>query len=214
MVSYRHLTAEERERIAALQAEGQSVRASAQALGRSPATVSRELRRIALASGVRRPAIAEGSCLLRRQRLVVLKHHPALADYVTDRAAEGWTPEQLSDRLKRGLERGLLCVSTETIYAWILRPAQRTATRWRDLPRGKAKPGRRGARDSKDRIKDKVHLSERSASAVARAERGHRGANLVIWKRARPVLVLHERKTRLTPWPFYWARPLPRPSRS
>jgi len=198
MESYSHLTAAERDRIADLKAEGQSVRAIAQALGRSAATISRELRRNALASGAYRPTIAEGSYLLRRQRLAVLERDPALAGYVTDRLAEGWTPEQIAGRLKRGVERSLRYVSTETIYAWIFRPGQKSAQLWRYLPRGKAKRGRRRARTSKDRIKDKVHVSERSASAVARAEPGHWEADLVICKRARPVLVLHERKTRLT----------------
>jgi IS30 family transposase len=41
---------------------------------------------------------------------------------VTDRLAEGWTPEQIAGRLKRGVERSLRYVSTETIYAWIFRP--------------------------------------------------------------------------------------------
>ena len=196
--SYSHLTAAERDRIADLKAEGQSVRAIAQALGRSPATISRELRRNALASGAYRPTIAEGSYLLRRQRPAVLERDPALAGYVTDRLAEGWTPEQIAGRLKRGVERGLRYVSTETIYAWIFRPGQKPAQLWRYLPRRKAKRGRRRARDSKDRIKDKVHVSERPETAEARAESGHWEADLLICKRARPVLVLHERKTRLT----------------
>ena len=58
--------------------------------------------------------------------------------------------------------------------------------------------GRRRARNGEDRIKDKVHVSERSESADSRAGPGHWEADLVICKRARPVLVLHERKTRLT----------------
>jgi ParB-like chromosome segregation protein Spo0J len=106
---------EERDRIADLKADGQSVRAIAQALARSPATIRRALRRNALASGAYRPAIAEGSYLLRRQRPAVLEHDPALADYVTDRLAEGWTPEQIAGRLKRGVERGLRYVSTGAI---------------------------------------------------------------------------------------------------
>lgn len=40
---------------------------------------------------------------------------PALAGYVTDRLALGWTPEQLAGRLKRGVGRGRRYVSTETI---------------------------------------------------------------------------------------------------
>jgi IS30 family transposase len=115
MGSYSHLTAAQRDRIADLKAAGQSIRAIAQALGRSPATISRELRRNALASGAYRPTIAEGSYLLRRQRSAVLERDPALAGYVTDRLAEGWTPEQIAGRLKRGVERGLRYVSTETI---------------------------------------------------------------------------------------------------
>ena len=54
------------------------------------------------------------------------------------------------------------------------------------------------ARRSKDRIKHKIHISERSEAANTRKEAGHWEADLVICKRARPVLVLHERKTRLT----------------
>ena len=77
----------ERDQIAALQAEGQSVRAIAQALGRSPATISRELRRNALASGAYRPTITEGSYLLRRQRPAVLERDAPLAGYLTDRLA-------------------------------------------------------------------------------------------------------------------------------
>jgi transposase, IS30 family len=198
MRGYSHLTAAERDRIADLKAEGQSVRTIARALGRSPATISRELRRNALASGAYRPTIAEGSYLLRRQRPSVLERDPELAGFVTDRLVEGWTPEQIAGRLKRGVERSLRYVSTETIYAWIFRPGQKAAKLWCYLPRGKAKRGRRRARDSKDRIKDKVHVSERSESADSRAEPGHWEADLVICKRARPVLVLHERKTRLT----------------
>ena len=87
MRGYNHLSAAERDRIAALKADGLSVRAIAHALGRSPATISRELRRNALASGAYRPTIAEGSYLLRRQRSAVLERDLALAGYVTDRLA-------------------------------------------------------------------------------------------------------------------------------
>ena len=66
------------------------------------------------------------------------------------------------------------------------------------LPRGKPRRGRRKARASRDTIKDKTHISQRSGAADARAEAGHWEADLVICKRTRPVLVLHERETRLT----------------
>ena len=42
---YHHLTASERTTLMAMQAEGQSLRATAAHLGRSPSTLSRELKR-------------------------------------------------------------------------------------------------------------------------------------------------------------------------
>ncbi len=55
-----HLELEERERLAALKAEGLSLRAIAGRLGRAASTVSRELRRNALPKGGYLPVHAEG----------------------------------------------------------------------------------------------------------------------------------------------------------
>ena len=127
------------DRIADLKSAGASLRAIAEALGRSPSTISRVLRRNACPGGTYRPHIADGAYLLRRQRAAVLERDAALAGYVTDRLAEGWTPEQIAGRLRRGIERGLRAVSTETIYAWIVRPSQKAGKLWRFLPRRKAR---------------------------------------------------------------------------
>src|SRR5207245_6480474 len=66
-----HLELEERERLAALKAEGLSLRAIARALGRAASTVSRELRRNALPKGGYLPVHAEGCYLERRRRPAV-----------------------------------------------------------------------------------------------------------------------------------------------
>src|ERR671933_26692 len=63
-----HPTLDERERLAALKAEGLSLRAIAARLGRAASTVSRELRRNALPKGGYLPVHAEGCYLERRQR--------------------------------------------------------------------------------------------------------------------------------------------------
>src|SRR5918912_2430032 len=106
-----HLELEERERMAALKAEGLSLRA----LGRAASTVSRELRRNALPRGGYLPVHAEGCYLARRQRQAVLERDERLGRFVRDRLLEGWTPEQIAGWLERGEERGLRAVSTETI---------------------------------------------------------------------------------------------------
>jgi IS30 family transposase len=198
MSGYSHLTAEERDRIAGLKAGGLSLRAIARALGRAASTISREVRRNALDSGAYRPHVADGSYMLRRQRTAALETNARLAAYVTDRLAEGWTPEQIAGRLRLGIETGLRAVCAETIYGWIYRSAQKAGRLWRFLTRHHARRRKRHGRASRDTIAEKTHISQRSEDADTRAAAGHWEADLVICKRSRPVLVLHERKTRIT----------------
>ena len=130
-----HLELVERERLAALKAEGLSLRAIARALGRAASTVSRELRRNALPKGGYLPVHAEGCYRERRQRPAVLERDERLGRFVRERLLEGWTPEQIAGWLKRGEERGLGRVSVETIYAFLHRPGQRGEKLWQLLPR-------------------------------------------------------------------------------
>ncbi len=197
MPGYNHLDRSERDQIADMKAQGLGITAIARAIGRHPSTLSRELKRNAHADGTYRPVFAEGSYRFRRQRSAILEIDASLRRFVVDRLAEGWTPEQIAGWLSRGIERGLRAISTETIYAFIFRGAQKAERLWRYLARCKASRGRR-ARRSKDKIAGKTHISERSNAANARAEAGHWEGDLVICKRNRPLLVLHERKTRLT----------------
>src|SRR4051794_24158319 len=147
-----HLELGERERLAALKAEGLSLRAIARALGRAASTISRELRRNALPKGGYLPVHAEGCHRERRQRPAVLERDERLGRFVRERLLEGWTPEQIAGWLERGEERGLPAVSTETIYAFIHRPAQKGEKLWRLLPRGRARRGRRRARPPRSTI--------------------------------------------------------------
>jgi len=135
--------------------------------------------------------------MFRRQRAAILERDVELKRFVLDRMAENWTPEQISGWLKRGIEIGLRPVSPETIYAFIFRAGQKAEKLWRYLTRRKASRGRR-ARRSKDKIGDKTHICLRPEAADTRAEAGHWESDLVICKANRPLLVLHERKTRLT----------------
>jgi IS30 family transposase len=198
MSGYSHLTAEERDRLAGLMADGLSLRSIAKALGRATSTISRELRRNALDGGAYRPHVADGAYMLRRQRTAALETDARLAAYVTDRLSEGWTPEQIAGRLRLGIEAGLRAVCAETIYGWIYRTGQKMERLWRFLTRHHARRRKRHGRASKDKIAEKTHISQRSDAADTRAAVGHWEADLVICKRSRPVLVLHERKTRIT----------------
>ena len=69
----------------------------------------------------------------------VLETDAKLAAYVTDRLAEGWTPEQIAGRLRLGIETGLRAVCAETIYGWIYRAGQKAGRLWRFLTRTHAR---------------------------------------------------------------------------
>src|SRR4051812_44899205 len=191
-----HLTMEERERLAALKAEGLSLRGIARELGRAASTVSRELRRNALPRGGYLPVHAEGCYLERRQRQAILECDERLGRFVRERLLEGWTPEQIAGWLKRGEERGLPAVSTETIYAFVHRAGQKGERLWELLPRGRAGRGRRRGRRPRSTIAERRSIRDRPEAVQERKEAGHREGDLLICKRTRPVLVLEERKTR------------------
>jgi IS30 family transposase len=191
-----HLCLEEREQLAALKAEGLSLRAIAARLGRAASTISRELRRNALPRGGYLPVHAEGCYRERRQRPAVLERDAKLGRFVRERLLEGWTPEQIAGWLKRGEERGLRPVSTETIYAFIHRAGQKAEKLWKLLPRGRTRRGRRRARQARGTIAERRSIHDRPAEVQERQAAGHWEGDLLICKRTRPVLVLKERKTR------------------
>ena len=196
MSSGTHLRLEEREQLAELRVEGLSLRAIARQLGRAASTVSRELRRNALPKGGYLPVHAEGCYLERRQRAAILERDERLGRFVRERLLEGWTPEQIAGWLKRSEERGLRAVSLETIYAFIHRPGQKAEKLWKLLPRGRAKRGRRRARQPRTTIAGRRSIHERPEDVRGRREAGHWEGDLLICRRTRPVLVLKERKTR------------------
>src|SRR3569832_669531 len=175
-----HLELEERERLAALKAEGLSLRAIARALGRAASPVRRALRRNALPKGGYLPVHAEGCYLERRQRQAVLERDERLGRFVRERLLEGRTPEQIAGWLKRGEERGLRPVSCETVYAFLHRAGQMGEKRWKLLPRGRARRGRRRARQPRSSIAERRSIHDRPGSVGGRWEAGHREGDLLI----------------------------------
>jgi IS30 family transposase len=165
---YDQLSLEERCEIARLQASGSSIRQIATTLDRSPSSISRELKRNT-GQGPRadayRPSYAQAQTAARRWSGSRLERNAALRDQVLQSLARGWSPEQVSGRLK--LEQGQAVIGHESIYRFIYAQLKRTNNgAWRlYLPRAKAKRGRRGQRGGSPTsfIQQRVALSQRAA---------------------------------------------------
>ena len=98
---YRHLTYEERCRISALKGSGRSNDEIARQLGRDPSSISRGFRRNGAARGYGHVEV-QGKAEGRRSAVssVPRKMTPELWALVNGRLREGWSPEQVSGRLR------------------------------------------------------------------------------------------------------------------
>jgi IS30 family transposase len=214
--SYIHLSDDERDDIANRKAAGEGTRAIARALGRSPSTISCELKRNASfspsdAEGVAHSLGAEGAAYYsnaasqmaaeraRRPRREWLKN-AWLREYVEARLREHWTPKRISGRLERDYgdcyERNL---SGETIYVWVYSddaPADLRAF----LPRHHKERGKvdgRGKRAGVGKIPQRVGIEERPAEVENREQPGHWEGDTVIGKQGGAAVHTEvERQTR------------------
>ena len=201
-VSKRHhkkLTAEERDQIALMRGRGESIRSIAVFLGRSPGTISDELRRNGLPNGdyVAIHAQAETEARKRKAR----KRHPLKSKkvyaYVIENLREGWSPEQIAGRLK--LEQGQPVICHETIYRYIYSEEGKKKGLSEYLPRKRTKRRKkRGRRVHRSRIPDRVSIHKRPAEVDSRDEFGHWEGDTVEGKGHREGIHTEvERKSRL-----------------
>ena len=112
--------------IADLLTRGESLRAIAAELGRSPSTISREIRRNGDRDGRYRPHRAEHAARARaaRPRLRRIARDAVLREAVAGLLQKRWSPEQVAHELRvlfAGQPRRWLC--TESIYQAIYDPA-------------------------------------------------------------------------------------------
>ena len=199
-MGYRQLSIEEPCEIARLRAEGAAVRQIAAALDRAPSTVARELRRNGSRTGGYRPVYAHEQARARRWSGARLERDDELRACVLERLSWGWSPEQIAGHLAEAAGRTV--ISYESIYRFIYAQAARHKNHaWRRyLPRAKWKRGRRRRKGSSSAsfIAHRRPVAERPAAAADRQRFGHWEADLMLFGRSGPVLlVLQERRSRL-----------------
>lgn len=200
----RYLSLEERTEIADLRREGKGVREIAHAIGRSPATVSRELRRNADDAGRYLPASAdrrtqERVARPRERRLLV---DDEFRTVVNELLGKRWSPEQVAHELRArfpGQPEQHLC--TESIYQAIYdpvievsRPSKRRRRRRRRQVQGHERRGRLTRMtmiaDRPDEVEDRVQVGHWEGDCIKGA--GNRSAiGTLVERRTRFLVLVH-----------------------
>jgi IS30 family transposase len=184
----RCLSFAEREEIALGRAGGETIRAIAARLGRSPSTVSRELTRNATVGGSYRATVAHAQAYARasRPKPAKLRTNLALRRKVEHDLEKRYSPEQIAGRVRLEFpEDSEMWVSTETIYQSLYVQSRGALRRdlvkclrtGRALRRPSRAPGQR-----KNRIPDMVNISERPKEIEDRAVPGDWEGDLIIGK--------------------------------
>lgn len=171
--THKKLTAQERDLIAVWKAGGVRIREIARRLGRSPGTISDELRRnmyqgtyVAIHAQARTEA----------RKLAARKRHP-LKDaktysYVLGKLEQGWSPELIAGRLKRKHKESIIC--HETIYDFIYALENKDKKLWEYLPLKRIRRKRKLGRGvQRERIPDRVSIHDRPEKINQRSEFGH-----------------------------------------
>ena len=201
--SSRSLTLSEREEISRGLAAGRSLRSIALRLGRSPSTVSREVKR----NGGRQPYRANKAeqaawDRAHRPKTCKLVQNPALALIVTEKLQLEWSPRQIAGWLKYTCpDDENYQVSHETIYLTLFIQARGALKRelLQHLRRTRAmRRSRHHTQKTKDhgRITNTVSIRERPAEADDRAVPGHWEGDLICGSNNSQIATLVERHTR------------------
>lgn len=155
---HQKLSSQERDLIAVWKAEGLSLRKIAGRLKRSVSTVSDEIKRnnfrgyyVSIhAQGLAETRKREGG---RRYPLKDTKSY----GYVLEKLKEGWSPEQISGRLKT--ESGKRVICPETIYGFIYREENLEKRLWEYLPwKRKRRHKKNGRKTQRIKIPNRISI--------------------------------------------------------
>lgn len=200
---YKHLSSEERDKIAVLRARGYSYGSIARAIDRNKTTVFRELNRNrSPVYNVYLPHKADWRARNRKSRS---GKRPRLKNriirrYVIAKLKLGWSPEQISGKIRKKYpERS---VSHEAIYQYIYDKETRKRVNLAVyLPRAHKKRklfGQGHHHKNKLHIPRRVSIDERPKHVAKRVQAGHWEADTVISRQSKKALaVTLERKSRM-----------------
>jgi len=200
MRRFKQLTPQERNRIYQLLQEGKTQAEIAKALGRTKATVSRELKRNwhqlfdeYLPDTAQRKA-NKRKALGRKQ--YYLDRFPRLKSYVLEKLRAGWAPDLMAGKLRH---RGSVYLTKESIYQFIYSVEGRKLNLRHYLPRAnRIRHKRNGRKHRKGVIPDRVDIARRPKRVEARRQFGHWEGDSVSYQgHSQRLATQVERKSRL-----------------
>lgn len=203
-ISSRFLSEHERVQIADLASRGAGPTEIAAILGRSPSTISRELRRNLHPSGQYRPFHAHSEAARRRHRTRPLKVtlSPALHGFVRAKLREKWSPQQISRALRlEHPDDPAMRLSTESIYQALYRPSTRLLVKPEPSPLRTGRDHRRAhsrpVRSRRRFAQPMRSVHDRGFDPTDRSVPGHWEGDLIVGPHHRSAIgTLVERQTR------------------
>ena len=196
---YTHFSRAEREEIAIGLERGESIRSIAKKLGRSPSSVSREIRRntpfLRLVRYRGNRAHQRAAARSRRSHARRRLANPLIRWYVESHLVnDGWTPQAIAGRLP--IDCPGLSANYESSYQWIYEERRDLITY---LPKAHRKRHKRhhGKKNRASKIPNRRDITERSPDIERREEAGHGEVDTVVSRQSTVcVAVLVERKSR------------------
>lgn len=196
-MAYKHLSKEERDKLAILHSRGWTLREIGTKLGRNIGTLSRELKR-----NYSRCAYLPHKAQERAEKRKAESHKAkrlktyVLQNDIEARIMDGWSPELVAGYLKQQ-NGNIAVISHEAIYQWIYAAAPHLIGY---LPRAhKQRYPKHHGRGKVLQIPERVSVSERPGIVGGRGVPGHWEADQMVSRASSPALqVCAERTSRLT----------------
>lgn len=198
--TYSQLTEGERNQFHALRQAKMPINEIANQLDRSRTTPYNELNRNRGGRGYRPRQAQQVAEKRRAEKVQPLKMHPNVIAYIESKLQLKWAPEQIAGTMKADPDGPGLAVSHETIYRYVWDDKRAGGAWYVQLRHGKKRRRkRRGSKDLRGKIQNRVGIEQRPAVVETRKRLGDWEADLICGAGASGYLVtLVERLSRRT----------------
>jgi transposase, IS30 family len=196
MKNYKHLTAADRKAIEVLLNLNHTKKEIAKELGMDHTTICREIKKRSTPNGYfAHIAHLEYLTLRKHSRKRKRLYHSKTKNYVYNKLQVGWSPEQISGRMKIEQRSDYIC--KETIYKFIYEDNIPKEEKWYQYLRYGHKKRKKwgGRRKHKNKIPNRVSIYKRPKIVERRVEYGHWEGDSVLYPNKKVINTMNELKT-------------------